>query len=505
MMPMSAKPTATPGLPTVLPAKSAEADDPIAVAGRSLDAIDRPGPLVLAVSGGGDSVALVNAFVLASADHKGPVRPLVVATVDHGLRAGSRREAEWVADLSAGLGLPHRLLSWDGSKPSSGLQAAARAARHDLLAALAEEIGAAAVLTAHNRDDQQETMAMRAARIGVVPAVAPDQPAGFSRGLAGMAPATLVGGRTWFLRPFLSLPRAGLRAWLRARGQDWLEDPSNADLRFERVRVRARLGGDGGGETFDWQQEWGGDDVSVAAAWRERTGGMADAAAWLTAHVTLHGGLVATLPDDPVANGAPAALEAMAAIVAILGGNSHRPGRDRMSALAAFLASKPARRMTLSRVVVERCDGLIHILRERRGLPAALELAPGETLSWDGRYGITAGDVTGRILVAPASRAAVETAIAAGALADLRPSIARRALCAEPAFSISSGGLSRSPDAPWCAGGDVCAQVDRDIALFDRFLPLFDLDLACAVARLFGRSAYPPPPVSRDFLLGGAN
>ncbi|HVL72702.1 MAG TPA: tRNA lysidine(34) synthetase TilS [Beijerinckiaceae bacterium] len=177
---------------------------------------------VLAVSGGPDSVALMR---LAA-----PLRraPLVVATVDHGLRPESHAEAETVAGWAAAVGLPHRILTWDGDKPGSGVQEAARAARYRLLTRLAREVGAPFVLTAHHRDDQAETVLMRLAR-GSGPA-----------GLSGMRRETDRDGAV-LARPFLDLAKARLVATCRAHGWPFLDDPSNADPRFARTRMRALL------------------------------------------------------------------------------------------------------------------------------------------------------------------------------------------------------------------------------------------------------------------------
>ncbi|WP_280142268.1 tRNA lysidine(34) synthetase TilS [Methylobacterium sp. 174MFSha1.1] len=179
--------------------------------------------VVLAVSGGPDSTALMGCA--ASIE---PGIPLVVATVDHGLRPGSAAEADGVAGLAARLGLAHRILAWAGPKPAARLQEAARAARYRLLADLARATGADLVLTAHTLDDQAETVLMRLCA-GSGPA-----------GLAGMAPARALGGLT-LGRPFLSIPKARLVATCEERGWPFVRDPSNADLRFGRARLRRLL------------------------------------------------------------------------------------------------------------------------------------------------------------------------------------------------------------------------------------------------------------------------
>ncbi|AWN55115.1 tRNA lysidine(34) synthetase TilS [Methylobacterium sp. 17Sr1-1] len=185
---------------------------------------------VLAVSGGPDSTALMGCAALAQscAAWTGRGFPLVVATVDHGLRPGSAAEADGVAGLAARLGLKHRILAWTGPKPTARLQEAARAARYRLLAELARETGADLVLTAHTLDDQAETVLMRLCA-GSGPA-----------GLSGMAPARTLDGLA-LGRPFLSVPKARLVATCAERGWPFVRDPSNADPRFGRARLRRLL------------------------------------------------------------------------------------------------------------------------------------------------------------------------------------------------------------------------------------------------------------------------
>ncbi|MGY2048761.1 tRNA lysidine(34) synthetase TilS [Methylobacterium sp. JK268] len=178
------------------------------------------GGVIVAASGGPDSTALMGCVAELA-----PRGPVTVATVDHGLRPGSAAEAAGVADLAARLGLPHRILAWEGEKPRSRLQERARAARYALLARLAAEIGAGAILTAHSLDDQAETVLMRLCA-GSGPA-----------GLAGIAPARRLGPIV-LARPFLDLPKARLVATCAARGWPFVTDPSNAAPAFARARLR---------------------------------------------------------------------------------------------------------------------------------------------------------------------------------------------------------------------------------------------------------------------------
>ena len=179
--------------------------------------------LVLAVSGGPDSVALMR--LAAGLRARAEVRPILVATVDHGLRPESRAEAEQVAAWADDASLPHRILTSAEAKPRTRLQEVARNLRYDLLFGLTREVGAAVVLSGHTLDDQAETVLMRIARgTGVA-------------GLAGMRSRSERDGVT-LARPFLTLRKARLVATCRAEGWPFLDDPSNADPRFLRARLR---------------------------------------------------------------------------------------------------------------------------------------------------------------------------------------------------------------------------------------------------------------------------
>jgi tRNA(Ile)-lysidine synthase len=178
------------------------------------------GPVVLAVSGGSDSTALMH-LAAGSID---PER-LHVITVDHGLRDVAD-EVALVAAQSEALSLKHSVLSWEWDGKGN-LQAAARIGRWAAIAQwVADQPANVCCLTGHTHDDQAETVLMRLARGSGV------------AGLAGMQPvgATPTGLRIY--RPLLQETRADLRAWLLEHGVKWSDDPSNDDLRFDRVKAR---------------------------------------------------------------------------------------------------------------------------------------------------------------------------------------------------------------------------------------------------------------------------
>ena len=187
--------------------------------------LDRHKPLAVAVSGGGDSVALLRWMADWAATHH---LSLHVLTIDHGLRPEAADEAEFVSRLAAIHGATFELVKWN--HPSSG-QAAARDARQRLLAKAAHQAGAQTLFFGHTLDDVLETMIMRRRR-----GVRSQRLAGPS--FISASPVWPEGRGLMLVRPFLFQRRAALRRWLVANACNWVDEPSNLDQRYERVRVR---------------------------------------------------------------------------------------------------------------------------------------------------------------------------------------------------------------------------------------------------------------------------
>lgn len=196
----------------------------------------------IAVSGGSDSMAMLHlAFEWAKAVQNPP--QFVVLTVDHNLRAASATEALQVGAWCAEFGLQHEILNWQHQMPTTGIQAKARQARYDLMTAWCAGHGVPVLMTGHTADDQAETVLMRSSRTST------------AASLAGIWPE-----RDWnavrVIRPLLNLRRGELRNYLKKRGLDWIDDPSNHDTRFERVRVRKDLNGKLGSLVFQAQSAY---------------------------------------------------------------------------------------------------------------------------------------------------------------------------------------------------------------------------------------------------------
>ncbi len=184
--------------------------------------------ILVAVSGGPDSMALMHLLARWSAIEGISVLEVHVASVDHGLRPEASGEAEMVAGIAKSLGFGHTTLRWSGPYPETGRQEAARKARYRLLAEFAHRQVFDAVVVAHHLDDQAETVLMRLARGGGVD------------GLAAMAERTEIEGVA-LLRPLLEQPKARLAAALQAADIKWCHDPTNDDLAYERTRIRRAM------------------------------------------------------------------------------------------------------------------------------------------------------------------------------------------------------------------------------------------------------------------------
>ena len=192
---------------------SARASDPVAAAARASGLVREGEPLLVMLSGGGDSVCLLDVAIRLGAD-------VAALHVDHGLRADSGADADFCRALCERLSVPLAVERVDLSDATGNLQAAARDARY----AAAERHGAGDYATAHTASDQAETVLYRLAT------------SQGRRALLGMAPR-----RGRLVRPLLAITREDARAYCRERGLDWREDPSNEDLVFARARVRREV------------------------------------------------------------------------------------------------------------------------------------------------------------------------------------------------------------------------------------------------------------------------
>lgn len=329
-----------------------------------------PRPVAVALSGGGDSVALL---LSAAAWARRANRPLLVLTVDHGLQAES---AQWTASCAArakALGAGFRALRWDGAKPTTGVPAAARAARHRLLAEAAREAGARVILLGHTADDVLEARAMRAAG-STTP-----EPRAWSP-----SPAWPEGRGVLLLRPLLAVRRAEIRDWLTARGEPWIEDPANLDLRYARPRARRDLATLAQATTAP-------QPVALAAACAMDAAG------------------VLTIPRQTLREAPSEAAPFVGIACLSAAGTTRPPTSDRLARLTARLLGEERFAATLAGARIEADDREVRFLREpgelARGGLEPLAIAAGQTAVWDGRFEID-GPAEVRALAGRAARLA---------------------------------------------------------------------------------------------------
>lgn len=350
-------------------------------------------PLAVALSGGGDSVALT---LMAADWARANRRRLVVLTVDHGLNPAALGWTARCRDLAARLGADFRALTWTGEKPVTGLPAAARSARHRLLAEAAREVGARVILMGHTADDRAEAAAMRADGSST------PEPQEWAP-----SPAWPQGRGLFLLRPMLGLRRGSLRAWLTGRGESWIEDPANEDPRFARARARVALAGAGA---------------------PPRAGARPEGLAALAGQVRDEHGL--TLPRMAL-RAAPidAARALVGAACLSAAGTARPPAGERLDRLTRALRGDGPVTASLAGARIEADLRDVRWIRQagdiRRAGSGEMDLEAGEVAVWDGRYEIE----TDR---------AIRLGLLAGHAASLSPR-ARAAVSAWPA--AARGGL----------------------------------------------------------------
>ncbi len=311
--------------------------------------LDGDGPLGVAVSGGGDSLALLYAL------HDWGRRPLHVFCVDHGLNPDSQAWTEGVANHANTVGAEFTALNWQGDKPGTGLSAAARQARHRMLAQAARKHGIRVLCLGHTRDDIAEAGLMRKDGSNVTP---PQEWA--------PSPAWPEGRGVFLYRPFLDVRRHTLRAYLKHRAVAWLDDPANADPRSARVRARLSLPDDL--PPLDATQPLLNPDLATALI----DDSLADFGL-----ITFRSPVFDALPQDT-------AIRLLSAAIVSAGGGNKLPRRAELESLISNLA-KPR---TLAGARIWRDHVQLHIAREPGDIARHPRPDDDGTL-WDGRFAVS--------------------------------------------------------------------------------------------------------------------
>ncbi len=322
-------------------------------------------PVGVAVSGGGDSVALLHALALWGR------RPLEVFSVDHGLNPDSRRWTQGVAGHAQGIGAGFTALEWTGDKPETGLSAKARTARHRLLADAARAKGVTVICLAHTQDDVAEALVMAGNGSNV------GQPA-----LWAPSPVWPQGRGVFLFRPFIGKRRGELRDFLKSRGVGWIEDPANENLASARARARKALEGQ------VLVSPTLGLFLQPVRLYQDLPHLLVD-----DGYTGLHAELGAITFDAEVFDALPDAVarHRLAAAIVSAGGGDKLPRRDSVDRLRHDLATETA--ATLCGARIWREGGHIRIAREAGELErrriGPVRLPAGQTVIWDGRFDVS--------------------------------------------------------------------------------------------------------------------
>lgn len=316
-------------------------------------------PFAIAVSGGGDSLALLR---LAYAIHGN--KGIVALTVDHALRESSAAEARKVKSWCKTIGIEHHTLKWQHGKISTGLQAKARRARYDLMTAWCQRMGIGKLLTAHTADDQAETVAMRMQRTSS------------AASLAGIWPEAQWHGID-IVRPLLSKRRAALRNYLRSCSQQWIEDESNADEKFERVRIRNAKPNISLAKEASFAQKLVKAAKHQAEMWADKNLALAES------------GMIQFEPASFAHLSAAARDQALQKIIYLCAGSETE--RAKRQELLAWFEQGALSRRTLGRVVFAKTKTGIRAAKEAARIDAEPQtFTSAKPIVWDNRFRITA-------------------------------------------------------------------------------------------------------------------
>ena len=343
--------------------------------------------VALAVSGGPDSMAL-----LLLADRwrrarikRGQVAPdLVIYSIDHGLRPEAASECEFVLAKARALGYHAETLSKEQPKPKTRLQEMARKLRYQLLAGACNQRGIKMLMTAHHIDDQAETLLMRLARGSGVD------------GLSAMAPESRHYGLTLF-RPLLGFEKSDLVALLEQNNWDYLQDPSNNDPDFERVRLRAQR---------PVLNELGLTPAMISlGADRLRRAKLAlnEVSDQFLAKNALISDYGTARIDQLALNDSPdeIAIRALSKVLLVCGGSLDVPNLAKLEQLMAKLKADFSTSRTLAGCrIIAKGDFWLIVRETGRITELEKPIVPGQCMFWDNRYIVCADKSASKTIVA---------------------------------------------------------------------------------------------------------
>ncbi len=443
--------------------------------------------ILVAVSGGSDSIALL---YLLNDWAKAPNRAkLTVATIDHGLRKAASGEAKQVGEIAQQLGLPHVTKRWKAQKPQSGVSQKAREARYALLSEIARDVGATVIALGHNLDDQRETVLMRAERSGY--SNFENLHDDFSNiGLSGIRPKSTYCGPPSFkpvglARPLLTITRRELRSYLGKIGIGWIDDPSNEDDHYERVRLRRAL--EAHPETYPGAEKINKFTDQVALL-RENLG--RECVAVINKHVHWQQYLeladgVLMIDRGAFAEGNVSVMQyLLRVLIGIVGGRDFYIAPKKALQLVDDIQNGLLNRRSLGSTIVDLQRDQIHIWRENRNLPTIETDETSEAaICWDGRiiYRFSEAQFRQNLVLRGLGEEGFEQF--EDGLRQLLKPLSQKSLITQPAI-FSQGRLVFAPFLPWKADGFVAPEFQYWSPSIEQFLPECDFLLAREITQL---------------------
>lgn len=343
------------------------------------------GRVAVAVSGGADSMSLA---LLARS-----WGDAVALTFDHGLRAESADEAQRVACWMYDRGVTHQVLGRRGIRPSSDIQAAARNARYTALEGWCRQNKVATLLLGHHLEDQAETVIIRLARGSGIDGLS---------AMSKVAPPITGDSSPRLVRPFLEIPKSRLRATLNILGQKWIEDPSNQQREYLRIRVRDFLA------TTDIEGLTPARLAKTAASMRRARTALQNMTDRVLAEaVDMHQAGYARVMLAPIIEAEDEiALRALSRMAMCYGGRDYPPRLESIERLLDDLRTPDYAGSTVGGIMIEPdtsrdADNIrqaaLRICREAGTITAEADLQPGEPQLWDGRFQVRIDGGRGRV------------------------------------------------------------------------------------------------------------
>lgn len=324
--------------------------------------------LIIGVSGGSDSLALLLLCHEYSMylQHNNLVFPQIICvTINHKLRKEAALEANFVNDICQTKNIKHHLITWEGNKVASNISAKARFNRYKILHNIAKDYANSIILVAHNLNDRIETFIMREKRNSV-------------RGLATIASISLLFDNIYLWRPLLDITKQQLQHYLLKNQQNWIEDPSNKNLKYERSKIRSELG--------ELEQESINQWKKILCQYEQQRINFNAQIEYILKTINYSFNNEQLKLELSQTYDVKTLTFTIGLLAAIMGGYSYLPNKSQLMQIDKIL-HKDAK-LNLCRAIIAKQKNIVKIWREDRNIPQ-INCEAYSTIMWDNRYKIT--------------------------------------------------------------------------------------------------------------------